>query len=38
MEVSFRGTEKKERDDFDGVMQSRDNPNPVTYPLNCVDL
>jgi len=34
MEVSFRGTEKKERDDVDGVMQSRDNPNPVTYPLN----
>jgi len=30
--------QKKERDDVDGVMQSRDNPNPVTYPLNCVDL
>jgi len=22
----------------DGVMQSRDNPNPVTYPLKCVAL
>ena len=22
----------------DGVMQGRDNPNPVTYPLNCVAL
>jgi hypothetical protein len=22
----------------DGVIQSRDNPNSVTYPLNCVDL
>jgi len=30
--------QKKERDDVDGVMQSRDNPNPVTNPLNCVDL
>jgi len=30
--------QKKERDDVDGVKQSRDNPNPVTYPLNCVAL
>jgi hypothetical protein len=22
----------------DGVMQSRHNPNPVTYPLQCVAL
>jgi hypothetical protein len=22
----------------DGMMQSRDNPNPVTCPLNCVAL
>jgi len=27
-----------ERDGVDGVMQSCDNPNPVTYPLNWVDL
>ena len=30
--------QKKESDDVNGVMQSHDNPNPVTYPLNCVDL
>jgi len=29
--------QKMEGDDVDGVMQSRDNPNPVTYPPNCVD-
>jgi len=30
--------QKNERDEVDGMMQSRDNPNPVTYRLNCVDL
>jgi len=30
--------QKMERDDVDGVMQSCGNSNPVTYPLNSVDL
>jgi len=30
--------QKKDRDDVDGMMQRRDDPNPVTCPLNRMDV